>query len=141
MSEPGISPQDEIVILLAEYGSLRNELLQRNTILNQTFFIAATLGAALIGLLLTSLWWLAVVLMIFSPVPILFTTLLIRFDTYKAAVRVREIENTINAIAKKRLLVWETDNGRYKVGPLKRIKWVMSGAKESDLGTESAGTD
>ena len=133
MSEPGISPRDEIAILLAEYGTLRDELLQRNTILNQTFFIAATLGAALIGLLLTSLWVLAVVLIIFSPIPILITTLLIRFDTYKAAARIRDIESAVNKIANKRLLIWETDNGRYKIGPLNRIRWLISGAEESEL--------
>lgn len=121
------SAQDEITILLAEYATLRDELLQRNTMLNQMFAIAGTIGTAVVGLAVTSLWAVSIVLLLASPIPLVFFATMLRFDTYAAGTRIREIEVAINEIAGRRLLVWETDHGRQVVGILDRIRWTLSG--------------
>ncbi len=127
MDESQVTAQDKINILLTEYSTLRDELLQRNTILNQTFGIAAIFATAALSLLATSLFEVGIIMIVNLPLPLAFFTLMLRFDTDAAANRVREIEARINEIAGSRLLVWETDNGLYKVAYLDRVRSVLSG--------------
>jgi hypothetical protein len=127
---PLLTVQDEVAILLAEYTSLRNELQQRNTVLNQTYATGAAVMAGALGLLGTPLWQAGLVLIIVLPLPLVFFTLMLRYDVEDAAGRVREIENAINQLAGKRLLVWETDHGLKAVSYVDRIKTVLRGRSD-----------
>lgn len=41
--------KDKILVMLEEYKSIRAELLQRNTVMNQTFTVGGTIAAGVIG--------------------------------------------------------------------------------------------
>jgi hypothetical protein len=44
-----VEEKDKISIMLAEYGTIRAELLQRNTVMNQVFTVGGTIAAGVIG--------------------------------------------------------------------------------------------
>lgn len=127
MSDSRISQHDELTILLAEYTSLRDELLQRNTVLNQTYAMAAAIVAGIFTLLASPLWVVGVILTIVLPLPVALFTLMLRYDTDDAAARVREIEAMVNEIAGKQLLVWETRHGLSSVSYWDRLRIVLRG--------------
>jgi hypothetical protein len=114
-------------ILLAEYSTLRDELLQRNTVLNQTFAIGSAVVAAALSLLSSPIWAVGLILILVLPAPLTFFALMLQYDTEQAARRLREIESAVNELAGKELLVWETRNGILSISYIDRMKIVLSG--------------
>jgi hypothetical protein len=64
----------------------------------------------------------AITLFVVIPPIILLIFKVLEFDTRSAAKRLQELERSINDIAGEHLLVWETNNGIYKVGYGARFK-------------------
>lgn len=127
-----ISTREEILILLEEYTSLRTEILQRNSVLNQCFTIFAAVAIAALGLLASHVWLIGLIIIVLAPPIVFMVWRLILFDTLKAAGRVREIEAAVNEIAGKRLMVWETDHGLPKVGRKPRWDFIKRGRIDSN---------
>jgi membrane protein implicated in regulation of membrane protease activity len=121
---------DQITVLLAEYSSLRDELIELNTNQNQTFGTGAVLIAGALALI-PGEWWLAGI--IFSGLVVIFLAFfsaMLRYNTDDAAARVRDIESAVNEIAGKQLLVWETTRGLNAVSYRDRVRVVLRGKSD-----------
>jgi hypothetical protein len=104
--------KDKISIILEEYKSLRAEILQRTTMLNQTYAVAGTVAAGILGAMVQYRAISAGVAMIAALIAlVVFATWLIDDAIRIVAFRLRQIESEINALAEHRLLVWETEYG------------------------------
>jgi hypothetical protein len=127
MIEPvPLTSKEKVQILLAEYSTLRTEILQRNSVLNQILTVGGASLLAIISFLfarqeLIALFMGLALLFIVLPCLAIYAIGTVDFDTLAAAQRLREIESAINKMADERLLIWETDNGLYKVGLGRRL--------------------
>lgn len=120
--EPIIGPKEKVTILLAEYNTLRAELLQRNTIFNQFLIVSIPATITIVGLIVANTAYLAAAvaaggLALFMAV----MAKILMFDTVRAAKHLRGLEARINSIAGDQLLRWETESGLYKVGTFSRL--------------------
>jgi ABC-type transport system involved in Fe-S cluster assembly fused permease/ATPase subunit len=110
--DDSIKEFQKIQILLAEYSTLRTEVLSRY---NAQFQSSAVLVTVFIGLtVLTStngLKPVLIALMIVTALIFIAVLIWIDVDIAKAARRLRAIEADVNQRAGERLLVWETDTG------------------------------
>ena len=110
-----MSEFEKIAILLHEYDTLRNEILERHASL-VAFYVILTL---MVSYAITLLWrdranisgriLLVLVVAIFAIVTLVFNA-----DTVRAAKRIRQIETEVNARAGEVLLRWETEWGAGK---------------------------
>ena len=101
-----VGTKDKIQILLNEYSSLRNEVVQRTNNLYQIIGI----GAVLLSLIFArsygeARFWIAVAI---GVVVITTCGFLIHHDVEKLARRLRALEKEINHRAGEELLIWET---------------------------------
>lgn len=107
---PPLSAKDRIDVLLHEYDSLRTEILERHSVLTQSVGFSILILGAILGLLWNH--WLFCAIAIVLTCGILYLEWWrVELDTAAAALRVCELENTINQIANERLLEWETKWG------------------------------
>jgi hypothetical protein len=106
--------KDELTVLLAEYNTMRTEVIAARTYVGQTLAIGAVavsgLGAGLLsrdapfkGVLLGALLGVIIVVGL--------VCWLNHRGTSSFTRRIRTLEAEINRIVGKRLLVWETDHG------------------------------
>ena len=106
--------KDKIAILLAEYNTLRNEILLTTSTLFQSIGFAS---AALIGLLtfISSRSEPTELLLCLVDAPLLFIAFAVVWVDHtkrKIACRLRDLEREINTRAGgERLMIWETVNG------------------------------
>lgn len=123
MADP---PVDEIQILLAEYNTLRAELLQRNTTSFQALGVAGTAFAAIIIYAFTASIFRGIVLLIVLILLVYLVLRIFDFDTRNAAARLCELEVAINSKAGSKLLAWESDRGLLSPGAKqKRINHIV----------------
>jgi hypothetical protein len=109
---PTLEKRDRILILLAEYNTLRIECQHRLTLFIQSTGIALTVVIGLVGVAITNaqlpaLYYLGGGALFFYAVLVV----LIDINVAQLAKRVRELEGEINKIAGERLLKWETEYG------------------------------
>lgn len=112
--------------LLVEYASLRDEVLQRATMIAQIWTVAATATVAIIGVALSGRF----VVPILSLLPLVLFLLVvgIRFvelDTRRIVDRLLDIERSVNAIVGVDVMIWETKYGMKAMGALPRWKSVF----------------
>ncbi len=131
-----IAPFEKIQILLAEYATLRDEVLQRDSSLNQFIVIGGATVVAIVAAVGTmaaykiSALWLGV-----SFVGLLGTDALlvfvgfkmVEFDVLRIAERLLELESAINELAGEQLLAWETTRGIALQGYRYRGRHVVLG--------------
>jgi hypothetical protein len=104
--------REKISIILEEYKSLREEILQRTTMLNQIYAVSGTVAAGILGAMVQYGAIAAGVAMISALIGlVVFATWLIDNAMRIVASRLRQIESEINTLAEHRLLVWETEYG------------------------------
>jgi hypothetical protein len=97
---------DKIQILLAEYGSLRTEVIHRTNNLYQLVAAGAVLfSVAVSRQRIDAVFWITVGLSITVVAAFAF---LINRDLDKAARRLRDLELDINTRAGETLMIWET---------------------------------
>jgi hypothetical protein len=107
----------KVSILLAEYNTLRAEIMQRGTVLVSVFGVGVAALAVLIVQIVEhwktggSLFWLFVALALLSLALCSAHIFQSHIMTGKLARRLRALEREINEIAGQRLLCWETDSG------------------------------
>jgi len=101
---------DKIAILLHEYDTLRNEIIQRNTVMFQSIGIYATVLVGLL-VLISQKGMNYDFVMVAATIVFGGALVWIDVDTAKAAERVREIESIVNSQAGETLLIWETQRG------------------------------
>jgi hypothetical protein len=116
----------KIDIALAEYKTLRNEVLQRNTLLNQ--YLVATYVTLIAAIALIkdgfSVYWF-VGAVIFALVLPFVVFRLLEYETLTLASRLQSIENYVNDLAGEKILIWEHRAGLLSVGYLDRFKYVL----------------
>ena len=106
-----LTQKDKIQILLAEYNTLRSELVAcGNKIYNMLAVGSAILTSQIVNYGKPYFW---IIISIGVLLIITFTLLNIR-DTRLLATRVKILEAEINKRACEPLLVWESGNGLYK---------------------------
>ncbi|HUE11596.1 MAG TPA: hypothetical protein VMQ54_11685 [Steroidobacteraceae bacterium] len=104
--------KDKIAVLLEEYKSLRQEVLQRTTMLNQIYTGGGAVAAGILGLMVQYKTIAAGIAMLLAGIAlVVFATWLIDGAIRVAALRLRQIEAEVNEIANHRLLAWETEYG------------------------------
>ena len=107
--------RQKITILLAEYNTLRAEVMAARSAFHQAIRIGITVLIALVGFALSkgiaSHYW--VIWLIASAVALLLLSLVYWNDvnTFKFTARLRELEAEINRRAGERLLIWESEMG------------------------------
>jgi hypothetical protein len=104
--------KDKIAIILEEYKTLRAEILQRTSMLNQIYAVTGTIAAGVLGAMVQYGAIAAGVAMLLALAMLaIFATWLLDHEIRVVATRIRQIETEINGLAESRLLVWETDHG------------------------------
>jgi hypothetical protein len=103
-----LSARDKIQILLAEYNTLRAEVLMRGGTALQVTAIAAALLALLLQRDTDLRFWLGFGVLVCGVVTF---TWIIAGNIGKLAGRIRELEQDINTRAREPLLCWETKHG------------------------------
>lgn len=116
-------PDQKITILLAEYGTLRAEILQRNSALSSGLMVGLPAISGIVPLFAQSIPR-AVLAFVFFVVVLIAAYRIILFDILRLARRVRQIEAEVNERANEKLLVWETEQGFERVGLWRRIKYA-----------------
>lgn len=112
--------------ILAEYSSLRAEILQRSTAQIQICTVAGTATVAIIGFSVTvkggvfALWLLPIVA-VFLAIGVRFTDR----DTVAAAAHIVEIETEINRALGEDTMIWESRHGLLPRGYLSRWLQVL----------------
>src|SRR3954454_23500162 len=99
-----LEQKDKIEILLHEYDSLRDEIMQRS---NQMFQLIAIGSAALTWLLSQAIDAKALTFTVFSAAVVAVLGWMMRRDINKSASRLRGIEREANERAGEELLRWE----------------------------------
>jgi hypothetical protein len=125
MDAPQMSTNDKVLTLLAEYGSLRSEIMQRNSVFNQYCVISVPASVAAVSFAYTAYPPAGIILFLVICSLLYVVFRIIEFDTLAAAARVRTLETKLNEMAGERLVAWETDCGLDKVGYRHRFRYVF----------------
>lgn len=137
-----LSRMEEVQILLAEYNTLRTELLQRNTTAHQALGVGGTALIAISAYVLTQKLLAGLLLLAILVVLVWIVLRMFDFDSRQAAERIKELERAINERAGAKLLAWETNSGLLgenaltkRIGhviapPLAPIKWAWKGGSK-----------
>ena len=109
---------EKIAVLLAEYNSLRSEVLAARTAATQAVGIGVPVLMASLGLALSSVAiasaghrYVLAALGVFAVFCICFFVVWNELNTRRFTARIRDIEADVNRRAGERLLTWETDHG------------------------------
>lgn len=121
-TEAGTSNEQKIQILMAEYQTLRAEVLQRNTVLNQTLAAFGTLAVPIIAVVLSRSLIVGFALLLGAPCTVFTTWLIVDRQTRVLAQRLREIEQEINTKAGETLLRWESGRAGLYTNKRKPLK-------------------
>ena len=121
-----LTDKEQIDILLEEYKTLRQELLQRNTTLNQLYLGFGAAFITIVGIALDRRKALVASVLIPILVSMVYVvTRIFDFDINAASVRITEIEKQVNAKAQTELLNWEKDRGLPKIGWVPRLQYIF----------------
>lgn len=124
-AHPQMSTNDRVLTLLAEYSSLRSEIMQRNSVFNQYCVISVPASVAAVSFAYTAYPPAGILLFLVIGALLYVVFRIIEFDTLAAAARVRDLEKTLNGMAGERLVTWETDCGLNTVGYRERFRHVF----------------
>jgi len=124
-AHPQMSTNDKVLTLLAEYSSLRSEIMQRNSVFNQYCVISVPASVAAVSFAYTAYppAGISLFLVICGLLYVVFR--IIEFDTLAAAARVRVLEKKLNEMAGERLVTWETDCGLNTIGYHDRFRYIF----------------
>ena len=116
MREDGFTIREKIAVLLAEYNTLRQEVIAAKTNLGQGFHVFSVIVMADIAFLNRSGRW-DVAIIIFMLASLYLGALYIWNDKNTASFsrRLRELEREINSVAGEPLMLWETIHGWGKI--------------------------
>lgn len=122
------SPRDKIDILLAEYETLRYELVHRSGLQGQTLGAAAAALAAIVVYGMTSedyctTGYLVALVLVFGFLVIRY----LHLDICMQADRVKQIESSVNQLAGETLMRWESKFGIDQIGYLRRFRDIFLG--------------
>lgn len=124
-AHPQMSTNDKVLTLLAEYSSLRSEIMQRNSVFNQYCVISVPASVAAVSVVTSAYPPLGIILFLIIGSLLYIVFRIIEFDTLAAAARVRVLEKQLNEMAGERLVTWETENGLNTVGYRDRFRYIF----------------
>jgi len=125
-AHPQMSTNDKVLTLLAEYSSLRSEIMQRNSVFNQYCVISVPASVAAVSVVTSASPPLGILLFLIIGSLLYIVFRIIEFDTLAAATRVRVLEKQLNEMAGERLVTWETENGLNTVGYRDRFLYIFN---------------
>lgn len=105
-----MEPKDRVTILLAEYNTLRAEVLAARAAVVQAIGIGAPVS---VGLLAGGYYSLSLIVL----VVVVLSSIWNDQNTRAFTARLRDLEKAINERAGERLLLWETDHGWGSIFP------------------------
>ena len=124
----GLKTTEQIQILLAEYSTLRAEIIQRITWKIQ-LMTAAAAGIAIVGsTLLAGAIYTGVFLLFLVVVFFCTAILFIRRETSEVVDAIVKLERSINEMAGQELLSWETQKGLSAMGHAARWRRFLTGS-------------
>jgi len=124
-AHPQMSTNDKVLTLLAEYSSLRSEIMQRNSVFNQYCVISVPASVAAVSVAYTAFPPAGIILFLVICTLLYVVFRIIEFDTLAAAARVRALEKQLNDMAGERLVTWETESGLNTVGYRHRFRYIF----------------
>jgi hypothetical protein len=124
-AHPQMSTNEKVLTLLAEYSSLRSEIMQRNSVFNQYCVISVPASVAAVSVVTSASPPLGIILFLVIGALLYVVFRIIEFDTLAAAARVRVLEKQLNEMAGERLVTWETESGLNTVGYRDRFRYVF----------------
>ena len=110
-----VGPKEKLQVLLAEYNTLRTQIIARGTLTVQII----TIGVA--ALAATAAWLnqqpiLAIAVFLFLLMTVVIIGRMTRRDLDEEAAHVTKLEGRINQIVGEDLLTWEAKHGRVGAG-------------------------
>jgi hypothetical protein len=111
-AHPQMSTNDKVLTLLAEYSSLRSEIMQRNSVFNQYCVISVPASVAAVSFAYTAYPPAGIILFLVIGALLYVVFRIIEFDTLAAAARVQ-------------LVTWETECGLNTVGYRDRFRYIF----------------
>jgi hypothetical protein len=108
MTDTVVGERERIQILLAEYSSLRSEIISQ---ISTSYTVLGIWAASIAWLLqqpIGTRFWIGLSLVTLGA---LYSARLVTYDVMTAAKRVCELEATLNERADEKLLVWESERG------------------------------
>lgn len=121
-----LTAQDQVLVLMSEYTSLRAEILQRGSWAIQMSTVAGTMTVAIFGFMFVSGAHVTGLFMLLCTALLLCVGLLYDYRDIRAVVvRLRIVEQMINQLAGQELLNWELRSGLLTVGHLQRLRTVF----------------
>jgi len=130
MVDATITEKDRVQVLLAEYQSLRSQIIARGGSMIQT----ATIGVVGLGIVASQLRghpYMSVSILVIFGVLTFFITRIIMMYTAEEAAQIRRLERDVNARTGESLLTWESDRGRCATGYLHGF-WDFRGTRISN---------
>lgn len=106
--DSNVSIEQKIQILMAEYQTLRTEVMQRNSVLNAAIASFGTLAVPITALVFTQSTLVGWALLAGVPGMVFGTWYMVHQNTKVLAKRLRELEGEINTKAGETLLQWES---------------------------------
>jgi hypothetical protein len=126
---PGLTPKDKIQILVAEYATLRSEIIQRSTWQVQMAAIGGAAAAVVLSVIARGeAVYLGVFLLFFIITSLAISWLFNERETREVIEGVKTLERKINRLAGQELLLWETRKGIPAVSYTKRWARFLSGS-------------
>jgi len=117
---------------LAEYNTLRTEILQRATAQIQICTVAGAVAVAVIGYAVQSKSWYVTGCLLPEAIFLFIGMRFVHQDTKAAAERVVELERAVNTHLGEDALVWEQRFGLSRVGYLERWRKVFDTSSTTD---------
>jgi hypothetical protein len=114
--------QEKVRILLHEYDTLRQEIIQRTTHGFQIYGVGAVFFVWLVSRPFDQRSW---IMLCVSALAVLFASRISLREIRNASERLQELEQTINRLAGQDLLIWESCRGGAKTGP----RWLWGGTR------------
>jgi hypothetical protein len=121
-----VGPATKITVLLHEYDTLRNQILQSYGRQFQLLSVFSAIIAGLVALAASRYSGLLILLIVGSLILYGVLFVVMEIEVGRVAARLKAIEAQVNALAGEPLLRWETDFGWGGIPRLLRLKGLRS---------------
>jgi hypothetical protein len=137
----GVTDKERVSVLLAEYNTLRTEMMQRYTNLTSFFTMSITSGVTIVGIVSLNSFIHATILAGILVAALCVVIFIINRDFSRLAAQIQSLESRINAKSGEALLTWETAHGRPPETYMKHIRGLFVELFGRTPGRSGGGSD